>query len=94
MMERVFVKEVLCLGLLIGYKNKPPLWPKQKLIPLGFQAENWKHSQKPDAFYEQLNRLNGNKIDLFARKKRKGWDVWGNEVESDIDLENLLTNTT
>ena len=26
------------------------------------------------------------RIELFARRKRKGWDVWGNEVESDIDL--------
>jgi N6-adenosine-specific RNA methylase IME4 len=28
----------------------------------------------------------GNKIELFARQKTDGWDVWGNEVESDIIL--------
>jgi N6-adenosine-specific RNA methylase IME4 len=27
-----------------------------------------------------------NKIELFARQKTEGWDVWGNEVESDINL--------
>ncbi len=26
------------------------------------------------------------RIELFARQKTDGWDVWGNEVESDIDL--------
>ena len=27
-----------------------------------------------------------NCIELFAREKRDGWDVWGNEVKSDIEL--------
>ena len=26
------------------------------------------------------------RIELFARRKTDGWDVWGNEVESDISL--------
>ena len=26
------------------------------------------------------------RIELFARKKTDGWDVWGNEVKSDIEL--------
>ena len=26
------------------------------------------------------------RIELFARNKRNGWDVWGNEVENDITL--------
>ena len=28
------------------------------------------------------------RVELFARKKTEGWDVWGNEVECDIDLIN------
>jgi N6-adenosine-specific RNA methylase IME4 len=72
--------------ILIGYKNKPPLWPKRTLIPLVFQAENIKHSKKPDKFYELVAPLGKRRIDLFARQKRPGWDVWGNEVESDIEL--------
>ena len=27
------------------------------------------------------------RIELFARQKTPGWDVWGNEVESDIEME-------
>lgn len=29
------------------------------------------------------------RIELFAREKTEGWDVWGNEVESDIYLEQI-----
>ena len=32
------------------------------------------------------------KIELFAREKTPGWDVWGNEVDSDIELEQRRTN--
>jgi len=40
------------------------------------------HSAKPQAVYEMLERLfpEGNRIELFARKRRDGWDCWGNEV--------------
>ena len=35
-----------------------------------------------------LRQLMGDvpKIELFARRKAVGWDVWGNEVESDIQF--------
>ena len=26
------------------------------------------------------------RLELFARNKRQGWDCWGSEVESDIEL--------
>ena len=26
------------------------------------------------------------RIELFSRRKALGWDCWGNEVESDIEL--------
>jgi N6-adenosine-specific RNA methylase IME4 len=70
--------------ILVGYNKKPEMWPKRKLIPAVFQAENIRHSQKPDIFYKMIEPLGEKRIDLFARNKREGWDVWGNEVESDI----------
>ena len=53
-----------------------------------------RHSQKPEIAYKLLEDLypNKNKLELFARPylplipKRPNWDVWGNEVESDIEL--------
>lgn len=47
------------------------------------------HSKKPDIIRTYIENLCGsylNKIELFARTKFKGWDCWGNEVESDIQL--------
>ena len=46
------------------------------------------HSRKPEEVHERIKRLMGGvpKIELFARRKTDGFDVWGNEVESDIDL--------
>ena len=73
--------------ILVGYKGKMDLWIKGKpLIPAVFQAENIRHSQKPSRFYDMIESLGDTRIDIFARSKRLGWDVFGNEVESDIDL--------
>lgn len=46
------------------------------------------HSRKPDEIREAIVELCGDlpRIELFARQRTPGWDVWGNEVESDIQL--------
>jgi len=72
--------------ILVGTLGKKDMFPKAKLIPAVFQAENIRHSEKPQKFYDIISPLGEKRIDLFARKKREGWDAWGNEVESDIDL--------
>ena len=40
------------------------------------------HSRKPDEVRERIVQLCGDlpRIELFARQKTEGWDVWGNEV--------------
>ena len=49
------------------------------------------HSQKPQEVREKIVELLGDlpRIELFAREKTDGWDVWGNEVECDIDMEKI-----
>ena len=46
------------------------------------------HSQKPDTIRDNIVKLMGDipRIELFARERIMGWDCWGNEVESDIEL--------
>ena len=46
------------------------------------------HSRKPDEARDRIIRLCGDlpRIELFARRKVEGWDCWGNEVDSDIEL--------
>lgn len=47
------------------------------------------HSKKPSEVRKRIVYLLGDipRIELFARQKTDGWDVWGNEVESDIELK-------
>lgn len=46
------------------------------------------HSVKPDIFRNNIVELLGDlpRIELFARQRVEGWDCWGNEVKSDIEL--------
>lgn len=45
-----------------------------------------RHSKKPDCVRDKILQLVGDlsRIELFAREKTQGWDVWGGEIESDI----------
>ena len=83
----------------IRYGHEYLLWfYKAKLLPVSkdergkihsvFAEQVKRHSQKPEIAYQIIERLypNTNKLELFARNKRDGWDVWGNEVNSDIKL--------
>lgn len=39
------------------------------------------HSEKPAAAYEKMERVSpGPRLEMFARRERPGWEVWGNEV--------------
>ena len=61
--------------------------PTSQRLPNVFFAEKTRHSEKPDEAYQLIESvISGNRIELFARNKRNGWDVWGNELESDIKL--------
>lgn len=47
------------------------------------------HSRKPDEVRQRIVNLFGDlpRVELFARNTTDGWDVWGNEVECDINLQ-------
>ena len=46
------------------------------------------HSKKPDVTRDKIIELAGDlpRVELFARQKAPGWDVLGNEVDSDLSL--------
>ena len=46
------------------------------------------HSEKPPEVRERIVNLCGDvpRIELFARQRTEGWSIWGNEVDSDIQL--------
>ena len=47
------------------------------------------HSKKPDCIRDKILQICGDlpRVELFARQATPGWDVWGNEVASTIELE-------
>lgn len=41
------------------------------------------HSRKPEQFYQLVNELcPGQKVELFARQEREGWNTYGNELDT------------
>jgi len=54
----------------------------------GFIEERRKHSQKPIKMYEMIEKVSYPPyFEIFAREKRKGWNVWGNEVNEQDDTK-------
>lgn len=46
-----------------------------------FEAPRGRHSEKPAEFYRLVEQASpGPYLELFARRPRTGWTVWGNEV--------------
>ena len=72
--------------LLIGVKGKvhPPI-PSLR-VPSVFRSKRTKHSRKPAEIRNMIACWfpNERKLEMFAREKTEGWDVFGNEVESDV----------
>ena len=74
--------EVCLLGMKGNVKVKSHNVFQVLMTPRG------KHSEKPQEARDRIIQLFGDipRIELFARQKTEGWDVWGNEVKSDIEL--------
>jgi N6-adenosine-specific RNA methylase IME4 len=73
--------------VLVGRRGKAPSFTAMALtnIPTAFLAPVGKHSEKPKEFYVMADRLGnaleGQRIELFTRSPRPGWQGWGAEVE-------------
>lgn len=71
---------------LLAVKGKP------KRVDMGvhsvIEAKIMQHSRKPQEARDRILKLCGDlpRLEMFAREVPEGWDVWGNEVEHDLDL--------
>lgn len=52
-------------------------------------APRGRHSAKPEEIRDRLVALLGDvpRIELFARSSAPGWDCWGNECNSSVDMQ-------
>lgn len=81
----------ICLLATKG-KNAPKLVVKRNIR--SFIASNrLHHSKKPDEIRDRIVQLVGEdktKIELFARERFDGWDSWGNQIEENNKIENVV----
>ena len=73
---------------LLGRRGKPK--PARHNVRAIVEAKRREHSRKPDEVRSKIVKLMGDlpRIELFARERTSGWDVWGNEIISTIRLTN------
>lgn len=68
---------------LLGTRGKAPVKYKSQPNWGFFPVQD--HSHKPEEFYDIVERVSpGPYLELFARRPRHGWAVWGNEIASDV----------
>ena len=85
----IWDKEIMVMGHYVGIQHELLLICTRgacipfikELTPSVIRIRKEKHSKKPDKFREIIESLYpyGNKIELFAREKIEGWEVFGNE---------------
>jgi len=77
--------------LMVGVKGK--FSPPQASLRISsvIREKRGVHSKKPDKIRDYIAKWypDFNKLELFARKRTKGWDVFGNEVDCDVDIETV-----
>jgi N6-adenosine-specific RNA methylase IME4 len=60
-------------------------------IPTLFRVSRTTHSEKPSMFYEILRiRTKEPRIDIFARKRHFGFDAYGDQVETEMEVPIML----
>lgn len=65
---------------ILAIKGKP-VWDNKRWTTL-ISEKRTTHSTKPEIFYKMVEDIcYGRKLDYFGRKKRKGWEVYGDEVK-------------
>lgn len=55
-----------------------------------FFAERTDHSAKPEKSFRLIEQASpAPRLELFGRRDRPGWDVWGDEVSDDFDASDV-----
>ena len=74
--------------MLFGYKKKCR-FPMARFRPniITTSRDPKRHSEKPEETYKLIEDVSAEpRLELFARRTRPGWNVWGNELPNDVNL--------
>lgn len=81
------VARVLHEYLLVAKRGKPPVLDQLPASVIDCPKPVFGHSRKPDLFLDLIERSSpGPYVELFARRERIGWERWGNEIDSTVEL--------
>lgn len=73
--------------VLFGYRERCE-FPLARYQPNVLFAPARTHSAKPEAFIDFVETISPEpRVELFARRHRLGWDVWGNESANTATLD-------
>ncbi len=73
------VTEILLFG--VRGKDARTLAPGRRQVNI-IKSMKREHSRKPDEAYDVIEACSpGPRLELFARGRRAGWDVWGNQAD-------------
>lgn len=89
--EIVWVKSRIGTGFWVRNRHEKVLvckrgrfpWPgKAPFADSVIEAPTRQHSRKPEALQDQIDAAwpHARKLEMFARRERPGWDVWGNQT--------------
>jgi len=71
--------------MLLGTRGKAPVQFNRQPTWGYFPLQD--HSHKPEEQFAIIERCSpGPYLELFARRNQPGWDAWGNEIDSDIEI--------
>jgi N6-adenosine-specific RNA methylase IME4 len=94
----IWVKDRVGTGYWVRSKHETLLLATRGEVPAPAPGMQWtdvieakvtEHSTKPEIFAEMIEAYFPivPKIELFARRRRAGWDAWGNETPPSMDKE-------
>lgn len=92
--EFVWGKDQMGLGQYFRHAHETLLLGVKGKLPVRFKGQRsfamlprQGHSHKPEEVHQMVMRMSpGPYLELFARRPFPGWDIWGNQVQSDIRI--------
>lgn len=77
-----------CELVLLGKRGKIPTPRGARNIRQFVSIERGRHSEKPNEIRQRIMQMfpQQTKLELFARCKTDGWDIWGNELTNDVEV--------